>query len=191
MQLTEVSEPGALTALAGTGGPEFFRVLNMAGWPKDWSASDPEFGVAAVALANAAPNPVLVLDLAAAADGETVEAACAAFGAVRGEGTAHSAASVRAVTTVHLPRAHPPRSPPALAPPGPGGVSPQGRPVCGGAVQGGRRRRKVCRRPGERRRRARARPAGQAGRRGGDRLAPDRALKVKGSEPRAAARVRL
>jgi hypothetical protein len=75
-----------MTALPGTGGPTFFRVLNVTGWQAKWTPD--ESGIAYV-VAKAAVNPALVLDLPPW-EGEGEDAALAkataAFGKARSGG---------------------------------------------------------------------------------------------------------
>ena len=76
-------KPGPLTGLAGSGGPDFFRVLNLAGWVKDWNPRDGTYGEKGLLVAEATPNPALVLGLGPAATEAQVQEACSAFGHVR------------------------------------------------------------------------------------------------------------
>lgn len=80
---------GPLTDLAGTGGPEFFRALHVAGWVKDWNPRDGTYGEKALLVAEATPNPALVLDLDGDVTNTQVETACAAFGPVRAHSLIH------------------------------------------------------------------------------------------------------
>ena len=74
--------PGPLTGLAGSGGPDFFRVLNLAGWVKDWNPLDGTYGEKGLLVAEATPNPALVLGLGPAVTEAQVKQACAEFGDV-------------------------------------------------------------------------------------------------------------
>jgi len=74
---------GPFTNLTGSGGPDFFRTLNLTGWVKDWSPRDSTYGEHALLVAEATPNPALVLDLSAEITNAQVEAACSVFGPVR------------------------------------------------------------------------------------------------------------
>ena len=72
-----------MTSLTGTGGPDFFRTLNLMGWQKDWTSSMPVYGNQAHVVANAVPNPVLLTGLKVGVTKEEVEAATRPFGEVR------------------------------------------------------------------------------------------------------------
>jgi hypothetical protein len=76
-------EPGPMAALPGTGGPTFFRVLNITGWQASWT---PDESAQAYLVAKAAVNPALVLDLPpweGEGQDEALAKAAAAFGKAR------------------------------------------------------------------------------------------------------------
>ena len=74
--------PGPMAHLPGTGGPTFFRTLNVTGWQATWK---PEDGCHALVAAKRAANPALVLDLPPGDDADAaLKAAASAFGKARG-----------------------------------------------------------------------------------------------------------
>ena len=72
-----------MTSLTGTGGPDYFRTLNLMGWQKDWTSSTPVYGNHPHVVANDVPNPVLISGLKPGASREEVEAAARPFGEAR------------------------------------------------------------------------------------------------------------
>ena len=73
----------AMTDLTGTGGPDYFRSLNMMGWQKDWQSSTPLYGNQPHVVHLQSVNPVLMKGLKPGVSREEVMAAAKAFGEVR------------------------------------------------------------------------------------------------------------
>jgi hypothetical protein len=83
MSLADAKSVGSLTHLSGTGGPDHYRVLNITGWQKEFSASDRENGNPGMLAALQRPNPVLVLGLGPACDEQALREAAKQFGEAR------------------------------------------------------------------------------------------------------------
>ena len=80
--MTSATAP-PMTHLTGTGGPDYFRTLNLTGWQKDWTSSTPMYGNHPHVVANDVPNPVLLTGLKPGVTQDEVEAAVQPFGEVR------------------------------------------------------------------------------------------------------------